>query len=143
MRSWSWQRSNGEANTLLRGGGLALRHGPELLGRRAGISRPGARVAAREPPGGPARQGGRKRAPLEGGAAALARNPGPAGLDRAVLAAGIRRHRLERGAAIYLRGRMRLRRRAAAHSLRPHDVRVGALQVRHARAEEALPAAHL
>ena len=55
--------------------------------------------------------------------AALAPDPRQAGLGRAVLAEGMRRHRLERGAALHLRGGVRLRRHAAADPVRPHDVR--------------------
>ena len=98
---------------------------------------------ARQPARRAARQGDALRPLVEGRSAALAQDPRRQGLDRAGVAAGMGRHRLERRAALHLRGGVRLRRRAAARPLRPDDVRAGAAEVRHRGAEAALPAAHL
>ena len=100
-------------------------------------------LAARASARGSARQGHALSSPQPRGSAALASHPRRQGLDRAGVADRMGRHRLERGAALHLRGGVRLRRRAAAGPVRPDDVRAGADQVRHRRAEAALPAADL
>ncbi len=79
-------------------------------------------------PGGPARQGAHLPGAVEGRPRALAQDPGHEGLGRARLAGGVGRHRLERRAALHLRGGVRLRGHAAAGGLRPAHVRAGPLR---------------
>ena len=79
---------------------------------------------------------------LEGRPAALAQDPGQAGLGRSGVAQGMR-HGLERGATLYPRGRARLGRCAAAHSVRSRHVRAGPASFRYRGAEKALPSADL
>ena len=91
----------------------------ELFRRRSRVPRRSARLAGRESAAGPEGQDGELRPPLEGRSAALAQDPRQEGLGRAGVAEGMGRHRLERGAALHLRGGARLRRRAAADPVRP------------------------
>src|SRR5260221_8266114 len=117
--------------------------GPPILpGGGAGAQR-GVPVAARKPPPGPEPQGRPLRRGDPRGPPTPAPEPRQAGLGRAVVAQRVGRHRLGRGAPLHLRGGVWLRRDAAAHPLRHHDVRRRAPQVRHASPEAALPAAHV
>ncbi len=72
---------------------------------------------------------------LEGGHADLAQDPLPKGLDRAQLAGGAGRHRLDADAEAHLRRRVPGRRCPAAQPLRSDDGRAGHLYLRHRGAE--------
>ena len=110
----------------------------------AGVPRRGARLAEGQPAARPARQDRELRRADARRPAALAQDPRQEGLGRALLAEGVGRHRLERRAALHLRGGVRLRRHAAADPVRPVACAAPVLlALRHRRAEEALPAAHL
>src|SRR6185503_6652638 len=76
-------------------------HGPRLLPGRARLPRRGARLARREPPGRPSPQSGDARGNDARGPAALAPDPRRQGLDRALVAEGMGRHRLVGGAALH------------------------------------------
>ncbi len=117
-------------------------HGPELFTRRRSLSPGGSQLAGGQPARRHPRQGGGLPAPGQGRLHPLAQDPGGQGLVGAALAGGNRWHRLEHHPALHLRRRVRLGRRTRPAALRPGDVCVGAAQVRHARAEGALPAAH-
>jgi len=95
----------------------------------------------------PTRRAARPRAELsravEGRPAALAQDAREEGLDRAPLAEGMGGHRLDRRAALHLRGGVRRRGRSADRAVRRPHVRAGAAALRHRRAEAALPAPHV
>ena len=120
------------------------RHGPELLDRRAGVSRRGALVAAG--PTCPTSCAQKMESYQELSKDDLLR-------WHKILAKkgwvapdwpdGVGRDGLERRAEVHLRGRVRLRGHPAADPVRAPHVRAGAAAVRHRGAEEALPAAHL
>src|ERR1700759_2929220 len=98
---------------------LHCAHGPQLFRRGTRLPGDGARLAARQPPEGPEREGRRARPSLEGRPVALAPHPRAKRLDRPVVAQGVGRHGLGPGAALHLRGGIGLRRRAAVDPVRP------------------------